>query len=95
LSALLEGGSFDNIRGVAFRKNGEIVLNKPRHPIEDLDEIPFPAREIFPLRDYEISFGTITGKTLPMITSRGCGNTCKFCSTTRYWTKVRFRSAKT
>ena len=29
-----------------------------------------------------------------MITSRGCGNTCKFCSTTKYWKKVRFRSAK-
>ncbi len=85
----------DAVKGIAFReKTGRVIVNKLRDAIEDLDLISFPARDLFPMKDYDIGFGTISGNTATMITSRGCGNTCKFCSTTRYWRKVRFRSAR-
>ena len=95
LQALLEGRNLTTVKGIAFRdENDEIKVNLSRRPIENIDEIPFPARDLFPMNEYDIKFGTIIGKTATIITSRGCGNSCKFCSTTRYWKKVRFRSSK-
>lgn len=95
LNALVEGRDLKSVKGIAFRgKNGSLIINPLREVIKNLDEIPFPARDLFNMEDYDIKFGTIVGKTATIITSRGCGNKCKFCSTTRYWQKVRFRSAK-
>jgi anaerobic magnesium-protoporphyrin IX monomethyl ester cyclase len=95
LKAVSAGDELDAVKGIAFRnKMGDVIVNPPREVISNLDEILFPARDLFPINDYDIDFGTIVGKTATMITSRGCGNHCKFCSTTRYWKKVRFRSAK-
>lgn len=64
--------------------------------IENLDEIPFPARHLIDLKNYypteyskaksKLSFG-ITG-------SRGCPFNCNFCSRDKSWRKVRFRSGK-
>lgn len=84
----------EQVNGLAFRQADEsIVITKPRAPIDNLDEITFPARDLFPMSEYDLSFGPISGKTATIITSRGCGNACKFCSTARYWRKVRYRSA--
>lgn len=95
LDAISRADDLKTVKGIAFRElNGAIIVNELREAIENLDLIAFPARSLFPMKDYDISFGTISGNTATMITSRGCGNTCKFCSTTKYWRKVRFRSAK-
>lgn len=79
---LAAGDSLDGVRGVLFRRNGAIVENPPRPLIEDLDDLPFPARDL--LGD--------AGRCLPppatyrrapvavMITSRGCNRRCIFCS---------------
>ena len=50
--------------------------------IENLDEIPFPARNKLPMRQY-LSFCSPRRdriKTASMITSRGCPYNCTFCS---------------
>lgn len=54
---LLDQGlrDLDTINGIAYRgENGRIVKTHPRVPIEDLDSIPFPARELVPFRSYSI-----------------------------------------
>ena len=95
LEAIKNGNDLTTVNGLAFRNNGDIVITPSQQPIPDLDEILFPARDLFPMHEYDLSFGTIggVGKTATLITSRGCGSYCSFCSTTRYWKKVRFRSA--
>ncbi|MCJ7631373.1 B12-binding domain-containing radical SAM protein, partial [Candidatus Bathyarchaeota archaeon] len=60
-------------------------------PIEDLDTIPFPARNLIPIRQYHRRVGgqISTG----IITARGCPFNCAFCS--KVWDKkVRFRTAE-
>ena len=38
--------------GVAFRNNGVAVVNEPRPPIENLDELPLPARDLIDMDRY-------------------------------------------
>jgi anaerobic magnesium-protoporphyrin IX monomethyl ester cyclase len=95
LDAVSAGRDPLKIDGIAHRDaNNAIGVNPENKVIHDLDTIIFPARDLFPMNEYDIKFGTISGKSATLITSRGCGSKCKFCSTTRYWQKVRFRSAK-
>ena len=61
-----------SVKGITYRRNGQIVSNPERPLIEDLDSLPFPARERFQLSKYRVP-GTL-------ITSRGCPSRCIFCS---------------
>lgn len=62
----------DGVLGVTYRRGAKIVVNPPRQPIEDLDSLPFPARDLFPPLKYYDYAAT-------MITSRGCPYHCSFC----------------
>ena len=60
--------STEGIKGIAYRAANSIQKNASRDPIENLDELPFPAWELFPkAREY------------PVITARGCPFRCNFC----------------
>lgn len=74
---LRSGTDFKNIRGLAFREQGEIILNPVRMPETDLDRFPYPVRP--PLHEYALGkkFATI-------IAGRGCKNNCSFCNNTKY-----------
>jgi anaerobic magnesium-protoporphyrin IX monomethyl ester cyclase len=67
--------SMDEIAGITFRKDGQVVRTPERSCIENLDELPYPAYNYFPLTKYRI-FGKLG---LPMVTSRGCPSQCAFC----------------
>lgn len=65
----------NEVLGITFRKNGEIIRTADRPFIQDLDALPFPAFDHLPLERYRLF-----GKTyLPVITSRGCPFQCTFC----------------
>ncbi|HIH71304.1 MAG TPA: B12-binding domain-containing radical SAM protein [Methanothermobacter thermautotrophicus] len=83
------GGSLEGVAGITYRDGDRIRTNEPRALIEDLDEIPFPARHLVPFRDYETSSQDAGG----MITSRGCVYPCRYCSSSLIMgKKFRFRS---
>lgn len=69
------------VDGIAFGKNNEIIKTKQRSYIKNLDELPFPARELFP--DLKLYKGQeALGSELPVasiLTSRGCPFSCSFC----------------
>ena len=74
--------------GMAYRgKDSSIVDCGDAELIEDLNTLPFVDYSDFNLTDY-------ISKELPISTSRGCINRCKFCSESRIWKKYRFRSAE-
>ncbi|MBC7111804.1 MAG: B12-binding domain-containing radical SAM protein [Methanothermobacter sp.] len=84
-------GSLDDVAGITYREGDRIRTNRARPLIEDLDEIPFPARHLVPFRDYETSSQDAGG----MITSRGCVYPCRYCSSSLIMgKKFRFRSAE-
>jgi phosphonoacetaldehyde methylase len=87
---LNEGKSLSGIPGLAFRENDRVVINEDRKPFENLDEIPFPARDLFPFELYSkvgMPMGTVYRKKpfMNLITSRGCPYFCTFCSSTNFW----------
>jgi anaerobic magnesium-protoporphyrin IX monomethyl ester cyclase len=49
------GGGLDEIDGIVYRKGERIIANRPRGSIDDLDEIPFPRRDLVPFEHYSSS----------------------------------------
>ena len=40
------------VKGIAFKIGEEFITNEPREFVENLDELPFPARDLLPIKDY-------------------------------------------
>jgi radical SAM superfamily enzyme YgiQ (UPF0313 family) len=82
------------VDGVAFKSEGGITVNRRRAPGRTLDELPFPAWELFPMDRYTACVGfkgmEKDGGVLAIATSRGCLNRCNFCY--RMEKGMRFRS---
>ncbi len=85
----------DDIRGLAFRREGQTVVTPPRDRIEDLDALPFPARHLLPpLGAYHPTPASY--RRLPLahvMTSRGCPSKCNFCDRAIFGEKYRARGA--
>jgi radical SAM superfamily enzyme YgiQ (UPF0313 family) len=87
---LNDRSAWDSIRGIAFRKNGSFVRTDPRPLLENLDDLPLPARHLLPLSRYQA-----LGFPVSIITSRGCPNKCIFCLGRKMvGFKVRHRSTE-
>lgn len=86
----------DKVLGISFRKNGEIIANPPRLFIQDIEKLPFPAYDLFPMKKYPLPPDISRAKQTALVTtSRGCPMGCKFCETTHAWgRKIRSTSAK-
>ncbi len=82
LLALMKGQEPAEIRGLVYKKNGIVHNNGVSLSIANLDEIPFPARDMLPVEKYfSLSPRMESNKrTFSMITSRGCPYDCNFCS---------------
>lgn len=81
LDRLSKGENLSGLDGVIFRHNGTIIKNPARCLIEDLDSLPFPARELLGDSGRYIP-PPATYKRKPVavvITSRGCNRKCIFC----------------
>jgi len=86
--AVEEGKDIHHVPGIAFVDGGMVVKTPPKGRIEDLDQLPLPARELLPMARYRA-----LGTPCTVITSRGCPYSCIFCSGHRmFGPKVRFRS---
>lgn len=90
---IIEGKSYEDILGLTYRIDGAVKSNARRPFVENLDEIPFPARDIL---DNKIFRRPDNNKVQTIIkVSRGCPFHCFFCLATPVsGAKVRLRSAK-
>lgn len=99
LDSLEKKKDLRKVKGIVFKKKVsgkiKIIKTKPRETIQNLDELPFPARELFPWRLYS-SYSSIVRKTpsMHMMTSRGCPFKCTFCASQSLWKNCRARSPK-
>ena len=75
----LDRGRAHETRGIAFLDETGAVHKTPEQSlIEDLDTLPFPARDLY---DYE-RFRALGGWEFGMLSSRGCPFRCTFCQPT-------------
>ncbi|MEM7324924.1 MAG: cobalamin-dependent protein [Actinomycetota bacterium] len=66
--------------GVAFVRNGEPIVNQPRPPIENLDELPLPARDLIDMDRYLQDWQDRHGySSMTIATARGCPFGCSWC----------------
>jgi radical SAM superfamily enzyme YgiQ (UPF0313 family) len=94
-SAINDDGSVDmhRIKGLAWRKGDEIIINLPRPFIQDLNEMPVPMHELLPLMTYRMPL--IKGPFTFIVTSRGCPAGCTYCiKHVSYQYSARLRSPK-
>ena len=86
---------FADVKGISYRENGAVIKNPAREFIEDLDTIPFPARHLVDMDLYLDNEPTTFGMRAPattFITSRGCPQSCVFCTIKTVWDDMNFRS---
>ena len=72
----------ENMNGLVFRRDGEIIENDAVEFEKHLDRLPLPARDLLPMQTY-LSMsprGLVGRRSAAMITSRGCPFHCKYCS---------------
>src|SRR3989338_1585188 len=90
INCLKNDQDLSSVNGLGYKKNGDIVINRARELITDLDDLPLPARHLFKNRNYTYP-DALLYPTLPVITSRGCPGNCTYCNTKNIFTK-RFRA---
>ena len=71
-----------NVLGTVFRdEEGDVVTTPARPQIPDLNDIPWPDRDLIDIRRYVDVWREHHGKgSVNMITARGCPYRCKWCS---------------
>lgn len=71
----------ENIKGISFKKDGQVIHNNNRELMKDLDSLPIPAIDLLPLERYRVSPDNYLGGQVGLIsTSRGCPYGCIFCA---------------
>lgn len=76
---LLDGkGDLAHIKGIAYKdEKGKVHVN-PRRELLNPDDLPYPARHLFPLDLYEEKWNISTARG-------GCPFRCPFCSASYIW----------
>ena len=94
--ALAAAGDLGSVAGLAWRKDGQLAVNPPRPPLDDLDLVPFPAYDLIPDLSVYAPPPCNYQKTpvANVITSRGCPNQCTFCDRAVFGRRLRQRSAE-
>jgi magnesium-protoporphyrin IX monomethyl ester (oxidative) cyclase len=97
IDCLENNASVGDIDGIAFKHGDEIVVNPKTQFIKNLDELPFPARDLLNWPKYYATHeahGPSQEAWTPILSSRGCPFKCTFC-TSKLWNRnFRARSAK-
>lgn len=95
VQVFLDGKSLENVKGIAYKKNGKTIFTTSRGLIENLDGIPFPAREMFSNEAYKKYYSRNFGyTTTSVMTSRGCPFECDFCSRPVFGNQFRSRTSE-
>lgn len=94
--------NFKRVKGIWFKDGNKIRINPRRKPIKNLDSIPFPARDLLPMKKYIKNWFQLDSVSLGLrgthiIGSRGCPYNCTFCQPTLrelFGPRIRYRSPK-
>jgi len=76
-------GSAEGVKGLAFLKDGEVVVTPQRPHIADLDVLDV-AWHLLDWEDYHYNVEP-WGRMASVLTSRGCMMGCSFCSQRLFW----------
>lgn len=91
VKCLASKGDLSKVPGLSYLADGVVVRNPDSLPVNDLDSLPQPARDLLPMHRYRTR--KLNGRPLTtLVTSRGCPYNCSFCSSSQFaGTKWRSR----
>ncbi|HUI40028.1 MAG TPA: radical SAM protein [Methanothrix sp.] len=93
IKAFEDSSPLKAVHGISFQQGGKEVKTPPRAPIENLDEIPFPARDLLDMKKYLSIWKEKMGvAATQIISSRGCPFSCRFCSKEVFGRRARYAS---
>ncbi|MDP2168743.1 MAG: radical SAM protein [Thermodesulfovibrionales bacterium] len=70
-----------NVKGLSFLHEGRVITTPLRPHIENLDSLPYPARELLPQDIFRPNLHNQRYKRcFTILTSRGCPFRCSFCA---------------
>lgn len=95
IRALANSQPLAKVKGIAFCDGKKVVINPKRPLIMDVDSIPFPAYDLFPIDYYRLLRAPhvlSSDFVMPVLSARGCKFQCNFCY--RMDEGVRIRSNK-
>lgn len=93
LDALGRGSHLADVPGLALRIDGCGTTTGAPSRITEVDALPRPAWDLLPVDAYldrRWGAGVDRGRSMPVLTSRGCPYRCSFCSSPQMWT-TRYR----
>lgn len=82
LEALENGRDLSSVNGIAYLREGRLVITEPQELIRDIDTIPFPAWDLFPIDYYALlrmPHIKNSERCFPVLSARGCPFKCNFC----------------
>ncbi len=82
LDALENKESLSLVKGIAYLDRGKLVITERQELVKDLDSIPLPAWDLFPMDYYSlIRLPHIENneRAFPVLSGRGCPFRCNFC----------------
>jgi len=84
-------GRRHDVPGIAFRDDGgRVVRTGLSERRKDVDAIPLPDWDSFPIEQYIVRHqtnGINLGRSMPILGTRGCPFQCTFCSNPGMWTQ--------
>ncbi|MBN2071485.1 MAG: cobalamin-dependent protein [Candidatus Krumholzibacteriota bacterium] len=84
--------TLSDVSGIAYLEKGETVMTDRRERL-NLDDLPFPARELYYHNNFMERISPRQKVPLGFIvSSRGCPGNCSFCSSVRVWGKWKART---
>ena len=92
---IAQGNPHENILGISYKNDGQIIHNKPRPLMsnDEINQLPIPARHLLPSNGVNIPYKSAATKWFPwspMFASRGCPYNCYFCHKI-FGYNIRFR----
>lgn len=78
IKAIKEGTDLAAVKGIIFRKNNNVVVTSQRGLLKDINNAPFPARDLIPNERY-YTFISKRRNFSSIISSRGCPFKCIYC----------------
>jgi anaerobic magnesium-protoporphyrin IX monomethyl ester cyclase len=93
----LRSDNLEGIRGIAYWKNARLVRNPDAELISHIDDLPLPDYSLLDknyFRKKWIIWNGRMGRSMKILTSRGCPYNCVFCASSKIWKIVRLHSAQ-
>jgi anaerobic magnesium-protoporphyrin IX monomethyl ester cyclase len=83
---LTKRGDLREVEGITFKDNGDIISTPDRPLIKNVDELPFPDRNLTNAQYTSTVFGVkvATKKFTTVLSSRGCSFRCSFCGCRKF-----------